>query len=93
MQTVIVILVLTIIALATLCLKLSQERKTAPKEPIVIEVCKCMNGTSYHAKFQNGEEYGDWAVGYSFYDAVGSLLHSNTERVNIKIEYLDDVSR
>lgn len=96
MEILIVILVIIIIALVALCLKLSKERKPAPKEQIVIEVCKSVHSRPaddprYHAQIKDNSEI--CANGSTFYAAIGALVNHYYEETGIDIKYLDDISR
>ena len=96
MEILIVILVIIIIALVALCLKLSKERKQAPKEQIVIEVCKSVHSRPaddprYHAQIKDYPEI--CGNGSTFYAAIGALVNHYYEETGIDIKYLDDISR
>jgi len=88
MQALIVILVLIIVVLVILCLKINNERKPAPK--VVIQIYHKVDEFHYVAKFRDGKE--DEALGDTFYQALGDLLHNSPDLVNIKVEYLGNFS-
>jgi hypothetical protein len=95
METLIVIFILIIIALVALCLKINKESKPAPKELIVIEVCKrsgdwtLAGDPRYHAQIKGSKA---WAAGDTFYEAIGDLVNHN-EETGIVVKYLNDISR
>jgi len=92
MQALIVILISIIIALTVICLKLVKEKKSAPKEQIVIEVCRrslSKNNGTYHAQIKGSKA---WAAGDTFYEAIGNLVNHHSE-TGIDVKYLDDISR